>query len=309
MKKTFSIIIPVYGNEDNIPITIPYIMERLSLFPDYNVELILVCDGSPDKSWDKMKEYQAKYPDTIIIAKFLRNFGQRAAVNYGFSIATGDVIGVISCDLQDPFELFADMLKAWESGHNLVIGYRKERAEHNMSVFFSKSLHKFINKHINSNYPIGGFDFYVVDKIIAQNFVKSDSKNNSMQLLLLELSDKPYFIGYERKERAVGHSGYHLKSKINQTLNIFSVYSVTVFDFFWFIIFLIFAVAIALIIISLIKSDSFEKGLYGLLLLSSGINMALLNYIGISQFKVLQNHNNTPRYIVTELIDQTRKED
>ena len=63
-----------------------------------------------------MKKYQTEYPDLIKIVKFVRNRGQRAAVNAGFKLADGDVIGVISADLQDPFELFTEMLSFWEKG-------------------------------------------------------------------------------------------------------------------------------------------------------------------------------------------------
>ena len=88
MKKTFSIIIPIYKNEKNLPVTVPHIMEAIpTLFPDYNVELIMVNDGSPDNSWEIMKSYQEEYPETIKIASFTRNFGQTAAVYYGLSIA------------------------------------------------------------------------------------------------------------------------------------------------------------------------------------------------------------------------------
>ena len=124
--KKFSIILPIYGNEENLPVTIPYIIERLNLFPNYNIEIIMVCDGSPDNSYDIMKEYQEKYPELIKIAKFTRNYGQGAAVNCGISLAEGDVLGIISADLQDPFELFVDMLKYWERGYKLVVGTRKK---------------------------------------------------------------------------------------------------------------------------------------------------------------------------------------
>ena len=76
MKKLFSVVIPVYGNELNLPITIPYIMENYQrLFPEYDFELVLVNDGSPDNSWQIMQEYQKQYPDIIRIASFVRNYG------------------------------------------------------------------------------------------------------------------------------------------------------------------------------------------------------------------------------------------
>ena len=56
MKKKFSIIMPIYKNEQNLPTTIPYVIEHRDLFPQYDVELVMVCDGSPDRSYEIMKE-------------------------------------------------------------------------------------------------------------------------------------------------------------------------------------------------------------------------------------------------------------
>lgn len=125
--KKFSIVLPIYGNEKNLPITVPYIIDNIpKLFPNYEVEVVMVNDGSPDNSYEIMKHYQKQYPSIIKIASFTRNFGQDIAIDFGLLIASGDVIGIISADLQDPLELFADMLKEWENGYQLVYGIRKE---------------------------------------------------------------------------------------------------------------------------------------------------------------------------------------
>ena len=81
MKSLFSVVIPIYGNEKNLPITVPYIIEHLELFENYRVEVIMVIDGSPDNSWEVMKKYQSEYPDLIKIASLSRNFGQMACIN------------------------------------------------------------------------------------------------------------------------------------------------------------------------------------------------------------------------------------
>ena len=134
MKSLFSVVIPIYGNEKNLPITVPYIIEHLELFENYRVEVIMVNDGSPDNSWEVMKKYQSEYPDLIKIASLSRNFGQMACIHAGMDLAKGDVIGVISADMQEPFELFADMLKEWEKGYKIVAGVRSGRHVHPRSI-------------------------------------------------------------------------------------------------------------------------------------------------------------------------------
>lgn len=300
MKKLFSIILPIYKNEENLPITIPYIMEKKELFADYDVELILVCDGSPDNSYKVMQEYQKKYPETIRIASFTKNCGQRAAVNCGMAMAKGDVIGVISADLQDPFELFADMLKYWESGEKFVLAYREERGETGIGAKCSAILHKFINKNINANYPAGGFDFYLIDKSIAKAFVTADTHNNSMQLLLLEIAGKPKKIGYVRSKRLVGTSGWSFRKKINQTLCILSVYTDKPFWLFAYLGVLDIVLSVLFIIATLILYRDIYLVLFGICLFMTGVLLEAISYFGICGFKWMQNARKMPRYIIDE---------
>ena len=141
MKSLFSVVIPIYGNEKNLPITVPYIIEHLELFENYRVEVIMVNDGSPDNSWEVMKKYQSEYPDLIKIASLSRNFGQMACIHAGMDLAKGDVIGVISADMQEPFELFADMLKEWEKGYKIVAGVRSGRDEKGIYATCASAFH------------------------------------------------------------------------------------------------------------------------------------------------------------------------
>lgn len=311
MKKKFSIILPIYKNEGNLPVTVPFIMERLNLFSNYDVEIIMVCDGSPDNSYKIMEDYQRKYPEKIKIAKFARNCGQRAAVNCGMKLADGDFIGVISADLQDPFELFVEMLKYCEEGNPLVIACRKGRKEKGIGAACSQLLHKFINKNINHNYPVGGFDFFVVNRTIAEAFVRSDTKNNSMQLLLLELAGSAKQLEYIRQERKIGTSGWNLSRKMDQVLNIMTVYSDKPFIVLGVAGILSICIGLLMIIASFIflvigYSTSLYLGIYGIGILIAGAVFLVGGILGIYGFKGMQNANCMPRYIITDIKDETR---
>lgn len=225
MNKKFSIVIPVYKNELNLPITIPYIIENLNLFNNYDVELVLVNDGSPDNSIDIIREYKKKYPDLIKAVSLSRNFGQAAAIRCGFDVSTGDVIGVISADLQDPFELFVEMLKYWENGYKIVIATRSQRNEKNISVAFSKIFHKIVKKFVNKDYPDGGFDFFVIDKSIKDEYSQIDLVPAFPQLLLLSLGHKRKFIEYTRQKREKGKSGWTLQAKIDLAIGVLVYFS------------------------------------------------------------------------------------
>lgn len=215
MKKLFSVVIPVYGNELNLPITVPYIMDNYQkLFPEYDFELILVNDGSPDRSWEIMQDYQKQYPEVIRIASFVRNYGQGAATNYGLTLARGDFVGVISCDLQDPFELFAEMLKECEKGVDFAGGTRTSRDEKGISILCSKITHFLMHNIVSKDYPEGGCDFYVIKRAALNRLIGVSPKGFSSIIPMLEACHGFTFLPYERRKREVGKSGYTLSKKI-----------------------------------------------------------------------------------------------
>lgn len=214
----FTIVIPVYGNEKNLPVTIPYIMNHLDLFPQYTVDAVLVCDGSPDASWKIMKEFKKRYPETLKIINLERNYGQKMAITCGLEFAKGDVIGVISADLQDPFELFADMLQYWQQGYQLIAGKREQREDQGVGKYFSQLYHQMVKACIDSRYPLGGFDLFLVDGKCVQEYLHRIMRYTHMQLLLVACAQKRHFIGYKRKQRELGKSGYSFCRKMNIAL-------------------------------------------------------------------------------------------
>lgn len=214
MKKLFSVVLPIYNNEKNLEVTIPYIVNKSRSFKGYDVEIIMVNDGSKDRSYEIMQKLQKEYPDIITIANLERNFGQGACTECGMSLAKGDAIGVISADLQDPFELFEDMLKYHEEGYKFVYGIRENREDKKVYAFIAQFVHKFMHTFIVKDWPVGGCDFYLADKSVVNNFVslyKIRSASSLATFLYLTASRKELY--YTRKNRELGKSGYSLKRK------------------------------------------------------------------------------------------------
>ncbi len=307
MKKLFSVVIPVYGNELNLPIIIPYIMENYpKLFPEYDFELILVNDGSPDNSWEIMQEYQKQYPDIIRIASFVRNYGQGAATRYGLSIAKGDVVGVISCDLQDPFELFADMLKEYEKGYEFVGGQRSSRDEGGLSILCSKMTHFLMHNIVSKDYPNGGCDFYLISRTALRRFLATNPKYGSSRILMFDVSHGIKFLPYVRRKREVGKSGYNLFKKISIFIDMFvsntyfplRVMSVTGFSFAG----IAFVYALVIFIKALLGGGKIvAPNLFGIVVLItffSGLILASLGIVGEYMWRIYDWVRNKPPYQV-----------
>lgn len=122
-----SVVVPIYNEEENIPILYSRITEALTAAKvDY--ELLLVDDGSSDNSYPALKLLAAK-DERVKVVRFRRNFGQTAAMSAGFDLARGRVVVPMDGDLQnDPLDIPL-LLERIDDGYDVVSGWRKDRKD------------------------------------------------------------------------------------------------------------------------------------------------------------------------------------
>ncbi len=203
----FSIVIPVYQNASSLPSTIPAMLNLAKSLAG-QTEVIFVDDGSNDASWNLIQQAQKDFPDTIRAVRFTRNFGQRAATLAGIAQSKGKAIGVISADLQDPPELFQKMLEEWRRGKKLVIATRTKRQDGWWNDLLSAFFYRTIRRLAIPDYPKNGFDFYLMDREIADIVLRASEKHGHLMMLIFSLG-YPYSVyPYERGPRLQGKSQY-----------------------------------------------------------------------------------------------------
>ncbi len=123
-----SVIIPVYNEEDNLPLLVDAVKSALKDI-SWPYEVVLVDDGSKDTSMDKLEQLAAGDPQHLRVVGLRRNFGQTAAIAAGIDHACGDVIVLMDADLQnDPTDIPA-MLEKLEEGYDVVSGWRHRRQD------------------------------------------------------------------------------------------------------------------------------------------------------------------------------------
>ena len=126
-KSTISIVVPVMNEEENVPHLYSQITEVMQNW-DRQYEIIMVDDGSSDRTFEILEEIAQKDKHLIVI-KFRRNFGQSAAMGAGFDAAKYDVVVTMDGDLQnDPKDIPAVVQKL-EEGYDIVSGWRKNRKD------------------------------------------------------------------------------------------------------------------------------------------------------------------------------------
>ena len=126
--KSLSIVVPVFNEEDNLPLLYEKINSELSKLVELEYEVILVDDGSQDKSPEILASLAA-HDQRIRVIFFRRNFGQTAAMSAGFKHARGDVVIPMDADLQnDPVDI-ARLIKKVNEGYDVVSGHRQRRQD------------------------------------------------------------------------------------------------------------------------------------------------------------------------------------
>lgn len=121
-----SIVIAFLNEEESLPELIRWI-DRVTREASLTNEIIMIDDGSTDKSWQVVEELKQSYP-VIKAIKFRRNYGKSAALNVGFEKAQGDVVITMDADLQDSPDEIPELYRMIiEDGHDIVSGWKKKR--------------------------------------------------------------------------------------------------------------------------------------------------------------------------------------
>ncbi|WP_235299172.1 glycosyltransferase family 2 protein [Portibacter marinus] len=121
-----SIVVPLLNEEESLPELCSWI-KRVCEEKAFSYEIILVDDGSTDKSWEVILDIKEKDSNVRGI-KFRRNYGKSAALNVGFEAATGDIVITMDADLQDSPEEIPELYRmVMEDNYDLVSGWKKKR--------------------------------------------------------------------------------------------------------------------------------------------------------------------------------------
>jgi glycosyltransferase involved in cell wall biosynthesis len=124
---SFSLVIPVYNEEDNLALLHENLMSMLTTI-NYDYEIIYVDDGSDDTSFVLLEQF-AQQNHQVKVVRFTRNYGQTAALAAGIDYAVGDAIIFIDADLQnDPTDI-PMMLTKLNEGYDVVSGWRLHRQD------------------------------------------------------------------------------------------------------------------------------------------------------------------------------------
>ena len=307
--RKLSIIIPVYYNQDNLVPLYDDLKEKVFEKIDYQYELILVNDGSGDRSYEIICDLSNKDPNVSGIS-LSRNFGSHAAMLCGLVESTGECAVIKAADLQEPSEMILEMVEEWQAGNNVVLAVREGRDEGYFQTFFANTYYWLVRKFALKNMPKGGFDVYLLDRKVIEVLKNLDERNSALTGQILWSGFKTKEVYYVRQARKIGKSRWTLAKKIRlvmDTLFSFSsipitvVSSVGIFSFFGALIWAI--VVFFLKIFNQITISGWTT-LFIFNLFSFGVIMLTLGILGNYLWRTFDASRNRPPYIVEERTDK-----
>ncbi|MBU6176421.1 MAG: glycosyltransferase family 2 protein [Bacteroidetes bacterium] len=219
-----SLVIPLLNEAESLP-ELTHWIEKVMNEHRYSYEIIYVDDGSEDDSWQVIQTLQQENPNVKGI-KFQRNYGKSAALQVGFTAATGDIIVTMDADLQDsPEEIPGLRHMILEKGYDLVSGWKKVRYDNTLTKNIPS---RFFNAVTRSMSGIHLHDFNCGLKAYRKNVVKSIEVYGEMHRYIPVLAKWSGFkkIGekvVEHRRRKHGISKFGWDRFVNGFLDLLSI--------------------------------------------------------------------------------------
>ena len=301
-----SIVLPSYNEEQNIANTARVLGELLEK-EQIDYELIFVSDGSKDATYAEILKVAATNP-RIKGAEFSRNFGKEASIFAGLSLALGDAVIVMDCDLQHPPQVIPQMWKLWQEGYEVVEGNKlsrgKESLAHKLSAgLFYKIMSSLIKMDMNAS-----SDYKLLDRKVVDVLLELPEKNTFFRALTFWAGFKTTTVEYEVQERAYGQSKWSLLSLMKYAITNATSFStlplqlVTLMGMISILFSIILAIQTMIKYLSGTAVEGFTTVIL-LVLIIGGFIMLSLGIIGHYIARIYEEVKGRPRYIISKVTD------
>lgn len=307
----FSIIVPIYNEEENIPelySRLTQVLEKLCEAEGISLgsfEIVMVDDGSRDRSWQLISDLHGIDPRVKGLS-FSRNFGHHIAITAGLDHARGQAVVLMDGDLQDPPEEIPKLYAKLKEGYDLVYGVRMERRDNLFrkvsSYLFWKTIRHFSGFDIPENQSM----LRIMTKQYLDSFRMITERNRFLAGLFAWTGFRQVSVAIEHSPRFAGKSKYNLWRMIKLTFN-----AITSFSFFPLqmaglagVVISLFSFLVGLLLIfKKIFSNIYIAGWTStmvLILFMGGVQLVVLGLIGEYLGRVFSEVQQRPMYFVKE---------
>ena len=211
MKKTISIVVPCYNEEENVvPLANALRLCFKEQLPEYQYEILFIDNDSSDKTREKIRGL-CKLDKGIKAIFNAKNFGQFNSPYYAMLQSTGDATILMAADFQDPVEMIPRFVHAWEEGYRIVIGVKTESNESKIMYALRSLYYKLIRKmsSVDQISQFTGFGLY--DQGFISVMKSLDDPTPFLRGIVAELGYRRKDIPYTQPKRRAGmtHNNFY----------------------------------------------------------------------------------------------------
>lgn len=218
-KKLITILVPAYNEQEVLHLLYDRLEKLMNENTNYDFEVLLVNDGSKDKTFEIMQELRKK-DKRFCYLSLSRNFGKETAMIAGLDYCKGDAVVIIDADLQDPPELIPEMIKYWEEGYDDVYAKRKSReGETWLKKFTSKMYYRVLQGFTRIEIQKDTGDFRLLDRRCVEALKSMRENQRYTKGLFSIIGYNKKEILYDRDPRAAGQTKWNYGKLIDLSID------------------------------------------------------------------------------------------
>ena len=305
--QSISVVVPIYNDQEVIAELHRRLRPVLEAITD-RYELILVDDGSRDRSWEEMlKVRQAN--EHVRAVRLSRNFGQQSAIAAGLSLTSNDLIVLMDSDLQDRPEDIPTLIDALLADPQamMAIAQWEERKDSRMKLAVSRLFQR-VSNSITEIHTVPRLGiFRVMKKSVVEELRNFPEKTATTVSLLYYIGSRYVAVPLKRDARFAGKSGYNLSKMLALTFarifsfSMFPIRMVTYMGAFLCIGSMV--AALALVIYKLVGNVvTGWTSMMVLMLFLFGLNFAFLGILGEYIGRIFLATNQRPKFMIGAIV-------
>lgn len=311
-RPVLSVVAPVFNEEETVAAFVEQVTGVLESIGE-SYEIVLVNDGSRDRSLAVMRDLQARNPHVRIV-DFSRNFGHQIAISAGLDYARGKAVVIIDSDLQDPPEVIEELVQKWRSGAEVVYAQRRHRkGETAFKLFTADAFYRIMRRITSVDIPGNTGDFRLLDRKVVNALIDMREHHRFMRGLSAWVGYRQEAVQYDRHERFAGTTKYPLRKMIRFSIDAITSFSTiplqlaTTFGFFLAGISLL-GILVAIVLRILIHAVVGQASTLILVLFMGGIQLIFLGILGEYLGRVYDEVRARPLYLVREVISSDNED-
>lgn len=304
-----TIIIPCYNEEEVLPWTLDklaVLIDRLRTEADTEARLLLIDDGSHDRTWELIAE-TAQAHDYVSGIRFSHNEGHQNALWAGMqeSVATSDAVVSIDADLQDDENAIIDMARQVGQGADIVYGVRRKRETDTWFKRFTAQVFYRLMKSMDSEIVYNHADFRMMTRRAVEALMQYPERNLFLRGMVRQLGFNEGYTYYDRRARTAGESKYPLKKMLAFSIEGITSFSIAPLKFITFVGLTMTLISFVMIIFAIVRHAEGEttQGWTSLLVslwFIGGIITTALGVTGMYIGKIYIEVKHRPRYFIQE---------